>query len=188
MSFSRGVRRLHGYGLDGGVDCNLSKCTVTQQWWGWLIHQRATQPSRGTSAGWRCGLAWISWCSAGAVWSPVLGKEQPWAPVHPARKQLCRKGPGVLIGTKLYISQQCALAIKKVSVILGCIRQSFCQQVKKDHLIFLFSELVRLHLKYCIQSWAPLYKRKLYILERALHRAQMIRGLKCLSCEERLRE
>lgn len=40
MSFCRGIRKLHGYKLNGGVDCTLSKFTVTQKCWGWLIHQR----------------------------------------------------------------------------------------------------------------------------------------------------
>lgn len=64
------------------------------------------------------------------------------------------KDLGVLGHTKLNVSQQCALAAK-VSGILGCIRRGVCyQQVEGGDPSF-YSVLLRPHLEYWVQFWAP---------------------------------
>ncbi|KAK4827617.1 hypothetical protein QYF61_019542 [Mycteria americana] len=119
---------------------------------------------------------------------------------------IAKRDLGVLVDTKLNMTQQCAPMAKKAKGILACIRQIITSR-SREAIFPLYSALVGPYLESCVQFWAPImlyklsmmpyvktstapqYNRDMDMLGRVQQWAtKMIKGLEHLSYKERLRE
>ena len=98
------------------------------------------------------------------------------------------KDLGVTISTNLKFSQQCNEAAKKANRMLGFIKRNFTYK-SKDIILPLYNSLVRPHLEYAVQFWAPHLSKDIHKLESVQRRAtKLIPSIRNKPYEERLKD
>ncbi|XP_051873382.1 RNA-directed DNA polymerase from mobile element jockey isoform X2 [Pristis pectinata] len=93
---------------------------------------------------------------------------------------------GVLVQDTLKVNHQVGSVVKKANAMLAFISRGIVYK-SKDVLMRLYAALVRPHLEYCVQFWAPHLRKDVLTLERVQRRfTRMIPGMKGLKYDERL--
>ena len=97
------------------------------------------------------------------------------------------KDLGVLISNDLKFSKQCIEVEKKAQKLLGYIKRQF-RNKNKEIVLTLYNSLIRPHLEYAVQFWAPSLKKDIGRLEAVQARAtKLIPSIRQLGYQRRLK-
>ncbi|KAJ3610460.1 hypothetical protein NHX12_022552 [Muraenolepis orangiensis] len=107
---------------------------------------------------------------------------------HHLEKVEDEKDIGVVIDEKLTFEKHMSEKINKANGIMGLIRRTF-EYMDKEIFSLIFESLVRPHVEYANQVWAPSLRKHVEALENGLRRAsKQVPGLRDLSYPERLKQ
>jgi ribonuclease P/MRP protein subunit RPP40 len=94
---------------------------------------------------------------------------------------------GINITNDLKWVSQCSKAANKAMSTLGIIKRNF-KYLDRESFIILYNTYIRPHLEYCVQVWAPYFKKDIACLEKVQRRAtKLVHGFSKLGYDERLK-
>ena len=107
---------------------------------------------------------------------------------HNLKYSTCEKDIGVFIDSKLNFDVHIANKVNRANKIMGVIRRTF-DYIDEDMFKIVFKSLVRPHIEYANQVWAPHTKKQINTIENVQRRAtKLVPGRYELNYEERLRK
>ena len=107
---------------------------------------------------------------------------------QPLKNSSCEKDIGVFVDEELSFDEHIANKVNKANSVMGMIRRTF-DYLDKTIFLLLYKALVRPHIEYANQVWAPALKKHKLMIENVQRRAtKQLQGFKDLSYEDRLKE